>query len=61
MNDAERYADLLEDVIVSSANIGSKKRFDEAHRIFRDQVPASWLAHQRIQTLTEKYHLKREE
>jgi hypothetical protein len=59
--DAERYADLLEEVIIGSVNIGSKKRFDEAYRIFCDQMPAAWLVQQRIQTLTEKYHLKREE
>jgi tetratricopeptide (TPR) repeat protein len=61
INDAERYATLLEAVIIGSANIGSKKRLDEAYRIFRDQMPPAWLAHQHIQTLTEKYHLKREE
>jgi tetratricopeptide (TPR) repeat protein len=61
INDAERYATLLEEVIIGSANIGSKKRLDEACHIFREQMPAAWLTHPRIQTLTEKYRLKREE
>lgn len=60
-NDAERYADLLEDVILGSARIGSQKRFDEALAIFRQEMPRSWLLSSRIKQLSEQYGLKREE
>jgi len=59
-NDAERYAGLLEDVLVGSVRIGSQKRFDEALGIFQEEMPASWLLVQRIKELVEQYGLKRE-
>ena len=59
-NDAERYADLLEDVLVGSVRIDSQKRFDEALQIFQEDMPASWLQVERIKELVEQYGLKRE-
>jgi tetratricopeptide (TPR) repeat protein len=59
-NDAERYADLLEDVIVGSMRIGSQKRFDEALTLFRQGVPTSWLSFPRMKHLSEQYELRRE-
>lgn len=59
-NDAERYAGLLEDVLIGSARMGSQKRFDEALHIFQEDMPASWLQVQRIKQLVEQYGLKRE-
>jgi transcriptional regulator with XRE-family HTH domain/tetratricopeptide (TPR) repeat protein len=59
-NDAERYAGLLEDVLVASVRLGSQKRFDEALAIFRCEMPASWLSLDRIAQLSEQYGLKRE-
>jgi transcriptional regulator with XRE-family HTH domain len=59
-NDAERYAGLLEDVLVASVRLGSQKRFDEALAIFRRKMPASWLAVDSIKQLAEQYGLKRE-
>jgi hypothetical protein len=59
-NDAERYADHLEDVLVGSVRIGSQKRFDEALGIFQEEMPASWLLVDRIRQLAEQYGLKRE-
>ena len=60
-NDAERYALLLEDVLVGSGRIRSQKRFDEALHIFQEDMPASWLLVQRIKELAEQYGLKREQ
>ena len=60
-NDAERYADLLEDVILGSARLGSQKRFDEALAIFRQEMSRSWLLSSRVKQLSEQYGLKREE
>jgi hypothetical protein len=60
-NDAERYADHLEDVLVGSVRIRSQKRFDEALQIFQEDMPASWLQVERIRQLAEQYGLKREQ
>lgn len=54
--DQERYAMLLEDVLVGSYALGSKKRFDEALRIFH-RLPRSWHTDRRIKDIAEKYHL----
>jgi DNA-binding SARP family transcriptional activator len=59
-NDAERYADLLENVLVGSVRIRSQKRFDEALVLFREDMPAAWLSIDRIKQLVEQYGLKRE-
>ncbi len=60
-NDAERYATLLEDVLVGSVRIRSQKRFDEALVLFREDMPAAWLSVDRIKQLVEQYGLKRDE
>jgi hypothetical protein len=59
-NDADRYAGLLEDVLVGSVRIGSQKRFDEAVALFRQKMPVSWLSFDPIAQLVEHYGLKRE-
>ena len=59
-NDAERYAGLLEDVLIGSVRIRSQKRFDEALQIFQEDMPASWLLVSCIKQLVEQYGLKRE-
>jgi DNA-binding SARP family transcriptional activator len=59
-NDAERYAGLLEDVLIGSGRIRSQKRFDEALGIFQEEMPASWLLVDGIRQLAEQYGLKRE-
>ena len=59
-NDAERYAGLLEDVLIGSVRIRSQKRFDEALGIFQEEMPASWLLVNRIKQLVEHYGLRRE-
>jgi transcriptional regulator with XRE-family HTH domain len=59
-NDAERYAGLLEDVLVGSVRLGSQKRFDEALALFQKDMPASWLSVDRIKQLSEQYGLKRD-
>lgn len=60
-NDAEGYADHLEDVLVGSVRLGSQKRFDEAIRIFQEEMPSSWLLVSRIRQLAEQYDLQRVE
>lgn len=37
----ERYTQLFEDAIIGATRLGSKKRFDEAMSIFRQEVPQS--------------------
>jgi hypothetical protein len=59
-NDAERYATLLEDVLVGSVRLGSQQRFDEALTLFKREMPASWLLVDCIRQLAEQYGLKRE-
>ncbi len=59
-NDAERYAYLLEDVLVGAVRIGSQKRFDEALVLFHQEMPTSWLSFSRIKHLSEQYDLRRE-
>ena len=60
-NDAEGYADHLEDVLVGSVRLGSQKFFDEALGIFREEMPVSWLLVDCIRQLAEQYGLKREQ
>ena len=59
-NDADRYALLLEDVLIGSVRIRSQKRFDEALALFQEDMPTSWLQVNRIRQLAEQYGLKRE-
>lgn len=56
-DDLEKYVHFLEDGIVSAIALGSKKRFDETCTIFREETPASWLSHSKIQHIAEQYHL----
>jgi len=60
-NEAERYADHLEDVILGSLRLRSKKRFGEALHIFQEEMPSSWLSVNRIRQIAEQYGLKRAE
>jgi tetratricopeptide (TPR) repeat protein len=57
VNDAERYAEYLKEVLNGALNIGSKKRFDEALGFFRQEMPRTWLAFPQIKELTEHYSL----
>ena len=59
-NDAERYATLLEDVLVGSVHLGSQQRFDEALTLFKQEMPPSWLLVDCIRQLAEQYGLKQE-
>jgi transcriptional regulator with XRE-family HTH domain len=57
LNNLEKYAFCLGDSIASSVTLRSKKRFDEALHIFRQDMPQSWLASQPIKEIVEQYHL----
>jgi transcriptional regulator with XRE-family HTH domain/tetratricopeptide (TPR) repeat protein len=59
IHDLELYAHFLEDCIVGATRLGSKKRLDETHSIFEQEMPRAWLANTRIKALAEKYHLER--
>jgi len=56
--DAEKYAHFLADALASSLALGSKKRFDEAHKIFRQDVPAAWRSNSHIASIAETYSLE---
>ncbi len=58
-NDLERYATFVENAISGALALGSKKRFNEAYRIFQQDMPLDWLATRQMKTLVEKYHLER--
>jgi transcriptional regulator with XRE-family HTH domain/tetratricopeptide (TPR) repeat protein len=58
LNNLDKYALSLGDGIASSVALQSKKRFDEALHIFRQDMPQSWLASQPIKEIVERYHLE---
>jgi transcriptional regulator with XRE-family HTH domain len=58
-NDLEWYTSYLESAIKGALALGSRKRFNEAYRIFQQEMPLGWLATKQIQTLVEQYHLER--
>lgn len=57
--DRDKYAVFLKDALAGALTLGSKKRFDEAHTIFREEVPASWRGDPEIRRIVEQYHLSR--
>ncbi len=58
-NDQEKYAYFLSNGLAGALALGSKKRFDEAHTTFKENMPAAWLGDREIQTIAEQYHLTR--
>ena len=59
VNDLERYATFVENAISGALSLGSKKRFNEAYRIFQQEMPLDWLATIQMKMLVEQYHLER--
>jgi hypothetical protein len=58
-NDLERYAMFVDSALSGALELGSRKRFNEAYCIFRQEMPRDWLATSQIQQLVEQYHLER--
>lgn len=54
----EQYAHLFESALVGAVRLRSRKRFDEAIRIFQG-LSQDWLTTKPIEDLIEKYHLKK--
>lgn len=57
MQDLERYTVCFEDGLRSSIALKSLKRYNEALKIFQEDMPATWLKEDPIQRLAEQYHL----
>lgn len=58
LNNLDVYVNYLEEGIVGSVTLRSKKRFDEALTIFKRDMPASWRNDSQIKTIVEQYHLQ---
>jgi hypothetical protein len=58
-NDLDKYAYFLRCGLAGALALGSKKRFDEAHTTFREDMPTVWLGQSEIQSIAEQYHLTR--
>jgi tetratricopeptide (TPR) repeat protein len=58
-NDLEKYVHFLDSAIVGAVSLGSRKRFDEAHKLFQQEMPDVWLTHPQIRSIAEQYHLER--
>lgn len=56
-NDLEAYVHYLEESVAGALALKSKKRYDEAITIFRQDVPQTWLKDPRIKDISERYHL----
>jgi len=56
-NDLDKYIACLEDGLAGAVALKSKKRFDEAFNIFRQDVPATWHKEPLIKPLIEQYRL----
>jgi hypothetical protein len=57
-NDIEMYVRFLEAGISGAIAIGSRKRFDEAMSICRDNVPADWLRDRRVRSILEPFNAR---
>jgi transcriptional regulator with XRE-family HTH domain len=57
-NDLERYITYLDQALVGAVALGSKKRFDEAVRMFQQEIPGAWRTDNRIKQIAEKYDLE---
>lgn len=60
MNDLETYRFCLKEGINGAVTLGSKKRFDEALNIFRQEVPRKWLGEPQMQRVVEELQLPTE-
>ncbi len=56
-NNLEEYARCFEEGITGAVALRSRKRFQEAVTIFRQEVPAKWRNEPRIKDLAERFHL----
>lgn len=61
MQDLERYAACFEDGLSSSIALKSRKRYDEAIKIFHEDMPQVWLREDPIRRLVEQYGLNGKE
>jgi len=57
LNNLEQYADHLEQGITGAIALKSKKRFDEAIKIFQEVMPKIWLDEPQIKHIIEQYSL----
>lgn len=58
-NNLEKYTSFLSDGLSGALALGSKKRFDEAHTTFKEEMPGSWRCERKIQDIAEQYRLER--
>lgn len=61
LQDLDRYAICLEDSLTSSIALKSKKRYTEAVKIFREDMPQAWLREDPIQQLVQKFQLQQKD
>ncbi|MBV9256590.1 MAG: helix-turn-helix transcriptional regulator [Ktedonobacteraceae bacterium] len=55
--DLDRYIICLEDGLSGAITLKSKKRYNEALSIYRQDVPTGWYKEPRLKDLAEEYHL----
>jgi DNA-binding XRE family transcriptional regulator/tetratricopeptide (TPR) repeat protein len=53
----DKYAICLEDGVAGAIALKSQKRFNEAHTIFQQEMPAAWLRETSIKRIVEQYGL----
>ena len=57
-NDLEKYVHFLETAVTGAISLESRKRFDEAQKLFQQELPEPWLTHPRIRSIAEHYFLE---
>jgi transcriptional regulator with XRE-family HTH domain len=57
-NDLEKYVHFLETAVVGAISLGSRKRFDEAQKLFQQELPERWHTHPQIRSIAEQYLLE---
>ncbi len=57
LNNLEQYVDYLQQGITGAIALKSKKRFDEAVKIYQEIMPKSWLTEPQIKQIAEQYKL----